>query len=344
MHYDIYRDETVMLEAFKAGNYDFREEMIARNWATAYNFPAIRDGRVIKRVIPNEVPQGMQCFVFNERRSKLSDRRVREAIDLAFDFEWMNKALFYNAYKRNTSFFGSTQFEAKGLPSKGEIALLEPYKKDLPPELFTQVFHEPATDGSGNARANLLKAAKLLDDAGWVVKNGKRVNAKTGEKLTLEFLLVQPSMERIVSPLRKNLERLGIDATIRTVDDSQYQKRLDSKDFDVISQWFNRNVFYPGFEQKSLWHSSQADIAGSINYAGTKSPVIDMLVDRIVTAKDLASLTDAARALDRVLLWEHVVLPHYRFQGYRVAYRNIFGMPKTDPKYALGIGFWWIKK
>ncbi len=343
IRYDIYRDETVALEAFKAGNYDFREEMLARNWASAYDFPALKDGRVVKRVIPNEVPQGMQCFVFNARRAKFADYRVREALDLALDFEWMNKTVFGGAYVRNRSFFGNTQFEAKGLPSKAELALLGPYRKDLPPELFTQEYKEPATDGSGNNRDNLLKAGALLDAAGWVVKEGKRVNAKTGEKLTIEFMLVQPSMERIVAPLRKSLERLGIDAGIRIVDDSQYQKRLDGKDFDVISQWFNRNVFYPGFEQKSLWHSSQADIPGSINYSGAKSPVVDALVEKIVTAKGLPELTAAARALDRVLSFEHYVIPHWRFQGYRVAYWNKFGMPKVDPKYALGFGYWWVK-
>lgn len=344
IRYDVYRDETVMLEAFKSGGYDYREEYVARNWATAYDFPAIKDGRVVKRTIENDVPTGMQCFIFNVHNSKFKDRRVREAITLAMDFEWMNKTLFYGAYKRNSSFFMNTEFAANGLPGQDELALLEPYRAELPPELFTQAFAVPLTDGSGNNRKNLLRAQALLNEAGWVIKDGFRVNRETGEPLTVEFMLNQPTFERVVAPIRKNLERLGIPATIRMVDDSQYQKRVDTHDYDVISTWFNRQVFFPGNEQKALWHSSQADVEGSNNIGGVKNAVVDAMIDRLLAAKDLPHLTAAARALDRVLLWENYVIPHWHAPYFRVVHWDKFAEPKTAPRYAVGFSRWWIDK
>jgi len=343
IRYDIYLDETVALEAFKAGTVDFREEFIARNWASAYEFPAVKEGKVIKRKIQNSVPTGMQCFVMNSRRTKFSDRRVREAIGLALDFEWTNKTLFFDTYKRNSSYFMNTEFASSGVPEGEELKLLEPLKDVVAPTVFTTPFSMPVTDGSGNPREQLKKADSLLNDAGWVVKAGKRVNAKTGEELKFEFMLSQPSMERVIAPMRKNLERLGVFATVRVVDDAQYIKRLEQYDYDIISQWFNRNVYYPSIEQKSLWHSSQLNIPGATNYAGANNKAVDALVEKVVGANDLDALRVAARALDRVLLSEYYVIPNWHASAFRVAYWDKFAQPTVTPKYALGFNYWWLK-
>jgi microcin C transport system substrate-binding protein len=340
--YDLYRDENVAMQGLFAGEYDFRREYIARNWATAYDVPAVRDGRIVKRNIPDETPQGMQAFIFNTRKPQFADRRVREAIDLALDYEWVNKTIFYGAYERNHSYFQNTEFEAKGLPQGKELALLKPLADELPPALFTQPFKNPTTDGSGNARDNLLKAQKLLEEAGWQVKDGKRVDAK-GAPLNIEFMLRQPTMERVIGPMRKNLERLGIASSIRMVDDSQYQKRLDDKDFDIVSIWINRGNFFPGNEQVALWHSAQAEVKGGNNLGGTQSKAVDALLGALVNAKDYDDYRAAGRALDRVLLWEHYVIPNWNSGSYRVAYWDKFGLPKIQAKYNLAFQAWWVK-
>lgn len=343
IRYDVYRDATVALEALKAGEYDMRQENIARNWATAYNIPALRDGRLIKVDIPNEVPQGMQAFFFNLRKPILADRRLREAIALTMDYEWTNKALFYNAYKRNSSFFQYTPFAAsKQLPGPKETALLEPYRDILPPRIFTEGFNLPVTDGSGQNRANLLKAQALLDEAGIPLVDGKRIDPNTGEPLRVEFLLNQATMQRVILPMRKGLRQLGIEGMLRIVDDSQYQKRVETRDFDIISNWINLGVFFPGVEQRSLWHSSQADMEGSPANSGLKNPAVDALLDKITNAHTLEELTPAARALDRILLWEHVAIPHWHNSTFRVAYWNKFGKPKIDPKYGFAFDSWWV--
>lgn len=343
VRYDMYRDENVTLEALKAGAYDFRREYIARNWATAYDTPAVKDGRIIKREIPDGTPQGMQAFIFNTRLAKFADRRVREAIGLSLDYEWVNKTIFYGAYTRNKSFFENTEFAATDLPTGKELELLKPYAKELPPALFSEPFANPVTDGSGNPRDNLLKASKLLEEAGWTVKDGKRINSK-GEQLSLEVMLRQPTMERVIAPMRKNLERLGITSSIRMVDDAQYQKRTDSSDFDMVSIWINRGVFFPGNEQVSLWHSSQADIKGGSNLAGLKSKAVDAILNALTKASDKDSLIAAGRALDRTLLWEHVVIPNWHSSSFRVAYWDKFAMPPAPPKYNLGFQTWWVKE
>ena len=343
IRYDMYRDENVALEALKSGDYDFRREYIARNWATAYDAPAVKDGRIIKREIPDQTPQGMQAFIYNTRRDKFADARVREAIDLTLDYEWLNKTIFYGAYVRNASFFENTDFQAKGAPTGKELELLKPFEKELPPELFAGVYKNPVTDGSGNARDTLLKAQKLLEQAGWMIKDGHRVNDK-GEALVIEFLLQQPTMERVIGPMRKNLERLGITSSIRIVDNSQYQKRTDEHDFDIISIWVNRGVFFPGNEQTALWNSSQADVKGGNNLSGVKSKVIDSLLDALTKAKNKEDLLAAGRALDRVLLWQHYVIPNWHSGVFRVAYWNKFGLPDTLPKYNLGFQTWWVKE
>lgn len=342
IRFDMYRDENVSLEAFKAGSYDYRREYIARNWATAYESKALREGKFIKKVFEDKRPQGMQAFLFNVRKGKFSDRRVREAIGLAMDYEWLNKTIFYGAYKRNYSFFANTPSAATGLPDEGELAILEPYKDKLPAALFTAKYRVPTTDGSGNARANLLKAQALLGEAGWEVQNGKRVNDK-GEQLTVEFLLRQPTLERVAAPIRKNLERLGVASSIRYVDDAQYQKRVEQGEFDLISIWVNRAVFYPGNEQYALWHSSQADIQGSNNVAGIQHPAIDAALTKLLAAKDEETLHTAGRALDRVLLWEHYAIPHWHSATFRIAYWDKFNLPEKAPLYGMAPHSWWMK-
>ena len=330
IRYDVYRDATVALQALKAGEYDFRQENVARNWATAYDTPAIRDGRLIKTEFPNALPQGMQAFFYNLRKPIFRDRRVREAIALTLDYEWVNRTMFYSAYKRNKSFFQYTPFAAKGLPEKGdELTLLAAFAHRLPKELFEQPFQIPETDGSGRDRSNLLRAQALLDAAGYKIVEGRRVDQQT--------------MQRVISPMQKGLKRLGIDSAIRFVDDAQYQRRVETRDFDIISGWYNYGVHFPGVEQANFWHSSQADIEGSSNVSGLKHPAADAAIEDIMNAHTLEELAPAARALDRVLLWEHIVIPHWHNDSYRVAYWNKFGIPKTHPPYGLGLETWWIK-
>ncbi len=343
VRYDMYRDENVTLEALKAGEYDIRQEYIARNWATAYDAPAVKDGRIIKREIQHSIPQGMQGFIFNTRKPYLSDRRVRQAIDLTLDYAWLNKTIFYGAYVRNESFFENTDFQSRGIPEGKELELLKPFEKELPPELFTQPYKTPVSDGSGNNRENLLKAQKLLDEAGWVVKDGKRVDPQ-GKQLTIEFLLRQPTMERVIGPMRKNLERLGIASSIRNVDDSQYQKRTDEGDFDIVSIWINRGTFFPGNEQPALWHSSQADVKGSNNLGGVKNKAVDAMLAALLAAQSEQDLIAAGRALDRVLLWEQYVIPNWHSNAFRMAYWDKFGQPQVQAKYNLALQTWWVKK
>jgi microcin C transport system substrate-binding protein len=344
IRYDMYRDETVSLEAFKAGQYDFREENIARNWATGYDCPALRDGRFKMQTVPNFIPQGMQGFVFNLRRAKFADRRVREAIGLTMDFEWMNKTLFYGAYKRENSYFINTPYAESGVPDAQEKALLEPFASQLPPQIFTEPFRMHTTDGSGQDRAGLLAADTLLNEAGWVIKDGARVNAKTGEKLAFEFLFQSPVYERAAAPLRRSLKQLGIDATIRIVDDAQYIKRLETFDYDIIMTVYNRSVFFPGTEQAQEWASSQADEQGSENYSGVKSPVLDALIAKITSVTSEEELLPIGHALDRVLLWEHYLIPNWYLGAFRIAYWDKFGRPAVAPKYSLGFNTWWIQQ
>lgn len=358
---DMYRDDVVALEGLKSGQFDYYEEYIARNWATAYNIPAVHSGRLVKALIPNKIPRGMQAFIFNTRLPKFSDVRVREAVALTMDYEWMNQRLFYNAYTRTHSFFQNTEFASEGTPKGEELALLEQWRcpvsmidepmtdhRPLPclaGELFTDSFYVPKTDGTGYARANLLRAQMLLDNAGWIMKDGKRVNAQTGEPLTLEFLMTQRTFERVIAIMKYNLKKLGIDSTFRYVDAAQYQRRLDRFDFDMISIWWNLGTHFPGSEQYAFWHSSQADTDGAQNLGGVKNPIVDELVEKVASARTIDQLRPAARALDRVLLWEHYVIPHWSISSWRVLYWNKFGRPKTQPPYAIGaIETWWLER
>lgn len=341
IRYDIYRDDTAALEGLKSHQFDFYEEFIARNWATAYDVPAVRSGQLIKTRIRHKIPRGMQGFIFNTREPKFADVRVREAIGLTLDFEWMNETLFYGAYERGRSYFNNTEFEARGLPDAGELKLLEPFREDLPQAVFTSEYRVPTTDGTGIARDNLIRAQQLLNEAGWVMKDGARVNRKTGEKLTVEFLVSQRTFERVVSIMRHNLAKLGIASSFRYVDSSQYQKRVESHTFDIVSVWWNQGLFYPSTEQYLYWHSSQAAIEGGQNLGGIRNPAVDDLVMRIQNAQSLEQLRPAARALDRVLMHEHYIVPHWNLSAWRIAYWNQFGRPKITPAYNIGYDSWW---
>ncbi len=338
---DYYRDENVSLEAFKAGDYDFREESSSKFWATGYDSPAVHDGRIKKEEIPNEQPQGMQGYVYNIRHPVFQDPRVRAALGYAFDFEWSNKTLFYGQYTRTESYFSNSELASHGLPSAEELKILEPLKGGIPDEVFAKQYVAPKSDGSGNIRANLGEAFKLLAAAGWTVKGGKMVDAQ-GQPLAFEILLDEPAFERITEPFVQNLTRLGVDAHIRTVDTAQYKNRLDNFDFDMIVGSFPESLS-PGNEQRDYWGSASADTPGGRNIIGIKDKAIDALVGLIISAPDRDSLVERTRALDRVLLWHYYVIPQWHITYFRAAFWNKFGWPAIAPKYALPFAdTWWI--
>ena len=337
---DYYRDNTIALQAFKSGEYHFRTENTSRNWATSYTGPNFDNGHIVKREIRHQLPTGMQGFVYNTRRPLFKDAKVRQALNNAFDFEWTNKQLFYGAYTRTNSYFSNSELAASGLPSPEELATLQPFKGQIPDEVFTTPYQAPTTDGSGNVRNNIRSALRLLKQAGWQVKNKKLVNDK-GEPFAFTILIVSPDFKRIVLPFKKNLARLGIDANIQLVDTQQYINRVQSFDFDMTVTVFGQSLS-PGNEQYNYWHSSTADQQGSRNWIGIKNPVIDKLVESVIAAPDRESLIHRTRALDRVLLWNHYVVPHWHIRNFRVAYWNIFSQPSIQPIYDLGFDNWWI--
>lgn len=337
--YISYRDMTVALEGFKAGQYDFRAENSAKNWATQYSFPAIKQGNVKKEMPVDLTPQGMQGFLYNIRKPLFQDVRVRQALAYAFDFEWSNRALFHNAYTRTTSYFANSELAATGLPKGDELALLTPYRKQLPDSVFSSVYQPPKTDGSGNNRTNLMIAQKLLTSAGWTVQNGKLTNSKK-EVFSFEMLLAQPEFERIVQPFKQNLARLGIDMNIRVVDIPQYINRQRNFDFDMVVGSFAQSLS-PGNEQRGFFGSKAADTNSSRNLIGIKDPVIDALIEKIIAATTREQLVTATRALDRVLLAGYYVIPHFHIRNHRIAYWNYLEQPSIKPKYDLGLDFWW---
>jgi microcin C transport system substrate-binding protein len=341
LSYDYYRDMTVSLQAFKAGEYDFRQEVNSKDWAVSYTGPAFDEGMVMQEEIPHENPAGMQAFAFNTRKSIFKDPKVRWALNHAFDFEWSNKNLFYGQYTRSESFFANSEMASRGLPSEEELKILNKYKGKIPEEVFTKEYKTPKTDGSGNLRNNLRTALKILKEAGWSVKEGKLTNTKSGEVMAFEMLLLQPEFERVVLPMKKNLERLGVDMSVRVVDASQYVNRISSFDFDMLVFSFPQSSS-PGNEQRNYWSSEAAATEGSRNIVGIQDPVIDELVELIITAPDRKALITRCRALDRILLWGHYVIPNWYSSSYRVAYWKKFDRPAITPKYALGIFNWWV--
>ena len=337
---EFYRDNEVAFEAFKANEFDIYIEHQAKNWANGYFFPAVARGDVVKAQIVHRIPTQTQGLFFNSRRGQFTDPRVREALGMLFDFEWTNRALFSGAYQRAESFYPNTEFSAQGIPAGKEWLLLKPWRDALVPELFTQPFTTPHTDGMGIPRETLRKALGLLNAAGWSLKGDRLVN-RQGQPLRLELLLVNPSLERILQPYVDNLERLGVEANLRTVDRAQYKQRLDQFDFDMILMTLNQTLS-PGLEQWQYFHSSQASIKGSKNYAGVNSPVVDNLLEQLLAAQTRDDQVAAARALDRVLLWEHYMIPNWYLNYHRLAYRNRFAFAATPP-YTLGLNSWWLK-
>lgn len=340
MRYEYFRDTTVALEAFKAGQIDLRTENVAKDWATAYDFPAVRAGRVKREEIRHELPTGMQGFIMNLRRPLFGDKRVREALGLVFDFEWMNANLFYGSYTRTTSYFSNSELAATGLPSEGELMVLSAFRGRLPEELFTTEFRVPVSDGANSNRENARRALALLREAGWTVKERRLVNDKN-EPFTFEILLNGATFERVALPYIQALQRLGIEARVRTVDPAQYQVRMDAFDYDMTVDVIPQSLS-PGNEQRDFWSSEKAKEPGSRNLIGISDPIVDALVELVIAAPDRQALIDRTRALDRVLLWGHYVIPHWHSRSFRLAWWDKFGRPERNPRYALDIQSWWV--
>jgi len=341
IQYEYYKDRSIEREAFKSGDIDLFSENTSKDWATSYDTPAVQNGLIKKELIEHQNPQGMQGFAFNTRKEIFEDKRVREALSYAFDFEWTNKNLFYNAYKRTNSFFENSELASSGVPSGGELDLLNDYRELLPQKLFQEEYNPPKTDGSGFMRKELQEATKLLQDAGWELQEGKLINKKSGSKFEFELLLVSPAFERIVLPFKDNLAKLGIDVSVRTIDSAQYQNRLDGFDFDMIVSTFSQSLS-PGNEQRNFWGSDAAKTNGSRNIIGISNEVIDSLIEKVISAKDREDLIVTTRALDRVLLWNHYVIPQWHISAYRTLYWDIFDKPSVRPKYSLGTNTWWV--
>ena len=337
---EYFRDRTASLEAIKAGIVDLREEFTSRDWATGYNIPAVKEGRLIKLTLPDETPGGAQGFFLNTRRPKLADVRVRRALDLAFDFEWTNKNMFYGLYSRTESFFENSDMKAEGKPSPEELALLEPFRDKLPPEVFSEPYRPPVSDGSGSDRRLLREAGKLLDEAGYTVKDGKRVNAK-GEVLEIEYLFTDPVSERIAGAYQKSLGLIGVILVPRRVDPAQYERRTKAFDFDITTRRYRMSLT-PGIELQNMWDSRQASVDGSGNLSGIQNPAIDALIEKIVLAKSRKELVTAARAIDRVLRAGHYWVPQWFKAAHHVVYWDKFSYPAVKPKYDRGIpDTWW---
>jgi microcin C transport system substrate-binding protein len=341
VRFDYFRDRDIAFQAFFSKSYDFREEFTSRSWATQYEDKLpIKDGRIVRATLADETPSGIQAFFFNMRRKKFKDRRVRTALDLAFDFEWTNKTLFYGLYDRTNSMFANSALAAQKPPTSDEIKLLEPLRGKVPPEVFSEVYQSPRTDGSGHNRSNLRKATRLLRKAGWKIVNNKLVD-KSGKPLTIEFLLFESSFQRIISPYVRNLKRLGIDARIRIVDVANFQHRMQQYDFDVVVQRYVQTNT-PGIEQKTYFSSKMADVPGSRNLAGIKNPAIDYIIEKVIAAKSRKNLVTAVHALDRVLMWNRYMVPQWYKSVHNIAYWNKFVRPRVKPKFDLGmLDTWW---
>jgi len=337
---EFYRDSDVAFEAFKAGEFDIYIEHQAKNWANGYNFPAVNRGEVIKAQVAHQIPTQTQGLFMNTRRATFADVRVREALGMMFDFEWTNRTLFSGAYQRALSYYPNSEFSATGVPQGHEWLLLSPYREQLPASLFSQAFSLPRTDGRGIPRDTLRKALGLLGEAGWKL-NGQRLQNSAGQPLRFELMLVNPNLERILQPYVENLASIGIDARLRTVDRAQYKQRLDQFDYDMILMTLNQTLS-PGLEQWQYFHSSQVSVKGSKNYAGINNPVVDHLLEQLLAAQTRDDQLAAGRALDRVLLWQHYMIPNWYLNYHRLAYRNRFAFVTTPP-YTLGLGAWWLK-
>lgn len=345
IRHDYFRDITIEHEALLAGQYDLRWETLPAQWANGYDIPAVHDGRLIKESIPYEGTTMYSGHFFNTRRALFSDRRVREAIAQAFDFEWLNRMIFYGEYQRMTSHFENSELAADGPPTDAELALLEPWRDALPPEVFTEPYDPPTTDGTrASLRDNLRYAVQLLEDAGWTIVDGVLTNAD-GEPMTFEIIGWDPFFQRVNAPFIANLELLGIDARQRTVDTAQWFSRLQNFEFDVTLAFFWPQSMSPGGEQRNFWSSAAANQPGASNYAGIENPVVDALIEEIVTASDRDAKIAATRALDRVLLWNFYSVPHYYAPGIPIVYWDKFGRPEREPRWLRIIWHmtnWWV--
>jgi microcin C transport system substrate-binding protein len=340
---EMYRETTVAFEAFKAGEYDYFTDISAKNWTQNYNFAAVNNGFIKKEIFKRLHPQPMQGLVFNLRKEKFKDRKVREALNYLMDFDWMNQNLFYNSYKRTRSYFQSSELEAKGLPSKEELAILEPYKNKLPQEVFTQEYNPPSIDPQKGFRMNMRQAQKLLMDAGYTVKGGKLYDKK-GKPFDIEILITESSFERALSPMVETMQKIGIHVNLRLIDQAQYVRRLQNFDYDMIVAAFAQSSS-PGNEQREFWGSTSANRSSSRNYIGIQDPIIDSLIERIVFAKHRDDLIVATKALDRVLQWGFYLIPQWYADGDRIAYWNKFGKPEMANSYANGFpNLWWYDK
>ena len=344
LRHEYFKDTNVAIQAFKSGVVDLRYENIAKNWATSYNIPQVKSGRIKKEKLAHQIPQGMQGFAMNIRRTKFADVRTRKALTLAMDFEWMNKNLFYNSYTRRESYFDNSIYKSSSLPQGKELEILEPFRTDIPPEVFTKEFKLPKSDASGNIRTQLLEARELLKQAGWNIKNGQLTNAK-GEVFNIQFLLLSgSSFERVMPSYINNLRVLGIDATVKLADTSTYKKLTDEFDYDMIINSWPASLS-PGNELVEYWNSGSADVKGSQNAVGVKNKAIDALLKQIVMAKDKETLVNTVKALDRVLLWNYYVVPQWGITSFRILYWDKFMHPAITPKYdgQFGLWTWWVK-
>ena len=343
--YEYFRDSNVLMEAFKSGEFDLRPEYSASRWRSAYNFPSVNNGKVKLEEIPNSRPSGMKAFVFNTRKEIFKDLNVRKAIGYAFDFEWINKNLFNNVYIRTNSFFANSNLASYGLPSIEERELLEPIKQYIPKTVFKQKYRPQSSETNNEIRIGLRKANILLEKSGWVIEKGKRVKLINGKKIFLKFeiLLVNPDNERIAIIFSRNLKKLGIEVSIRTVDSAQYQKRRQNYDFDmIINKW--RVTLSPGNEQAFYWGSNAANTSGTRNYIGIKNEGVDILINKITKTTERKELVTAIKALDRVLLHNFFVIPMYHIEIDRVAYWNKISRPNKTPIYGYVLETWWERK
>lgn len=337
---EYFRDSTVAMEAFKAGQIDLRSENISKNWATAYDFPAVARGLVIKQDFSHHLPTGIQGYAMNTRRAIFANPLVRQAMAEVFDFEWANKNLFYGTYTRTSSYFSNSDLASSGIPQGDELKLLEPYRAELPPALFTEPFKLPVTDGSGNNREQLRRALDLLKQAGWSVKDRKLVNAD-GAPMRFTILLDDPSLERVALPYVQSLQKIGVDARVRTVDPAQYQHLTDDFDFDMSMMIYPEGDI-PGNELRDYFTCAAAKAQGSFNVPGICDPAVDMLVEKIITAQDRDTLTTAAHALDRVLLWRWYMVPNWDSRTFHIAYWDRFGHPDKPIREGFNFDTWWV--
>ncbi|WP_297117061.1 extracellular solute-binding protein [Thalassospira sp.] len=341
IQYDTYLDPEVQRQAFLAGEYMIRSEHSSRDWNTAYNTPAVERGDIQKEFMPDNLPVGMQAYVMNNRLPIFSDQRVRRALQYGFDFQWLNRAMFYGAYSRTDSFFVNSELAATGIPTGDELALLEPYRDQLPARLFAEPYTLPDFDAPNGRREALREAMTLLNEAGWEVRDKVLVNKETGQPFRFELIIRQPGLEKIALVVKSRLKQLGVEMDIRLIDTGQWVNRIQAFDFEVTTFWWQQSLT-PGNEQRVFWSSEAADQPGSRNFAGIKNPVVDAMIENITSANSWEELVAATRALDRVLLWGDYVIPQYYLGGDRMVWWNIFGRPDEVPLQGMSVMRWWI--